>query len=287
MNVSVRVRLSVMMALIYAVQGAWWPMLALHLGDLGLSGRERGWIFARVSARVAVLHVARGGGRALVDRLMPAQRYLSLCYGLGTIFLVAVALGFKAEPSILFGLFLAYWLLTAPTYGISGAIAFRNLPRPDAEFGRIRMWGTVGWMAAGWLVSAAMAHSGASRSGNGAFEAFWIAGTSSAAAGGVRLALAQHAATGPRRPGRATGRNRLVGADTFGRGPPDHVVRRQPDDPARLSGDAALLRVARTAPPLGSDGVDARPVARDRGAGRAALAPPGIAAGCKATLLIG
>ena len=178
MNASVRVRLSVMMALIYAVQGAWWPMLALHLGDLGLSGRERGWIFAAYPLAAVLMSLGAG---SLVDRLMPAQRYLSLCYGLGTAFLLTVALGLKVAPPVLFVLFLAYWLVIAPTYGISGAIAFRNLQRPEAEYGKVRMWGTVGWMAAGWLVSAAMASSGSSMAGGGAFEAFWVAGTSSAA----------------------------------------------------------------------------------------------------------
>ncbi len=178
MNVSVRVRLSAMMALIYAVQGAWWPMLALHLGDLGLSGRERGWIFAAYPLAAALMSLGAG---ALVDRLMPAQRYLSLCYALGAAFLTALALGIRPGSPVLFGLFLAYWLVTAPTYGISGAIALRNLPSPEAEFGRVRMWGTVGWMAAGWAVSAVLAGSASSGSGRGVFEAFGIAGVCSLA----------------------------------------------------------------------------------------------------------
>jgi MFS family permease len=175
MRVSVRVRLSTMMALIYAVQGAWWPMLALHLGDLGLSGRERGWIFATYPLAAALMSLGAG---AFVDRLMPAQRYLSWCYVLGAGFLAALGLGIGADSTLLFGLFLTYWLVTAPTYGISGAIALRNLPDPSQGFGRVRMWGTVGWMAAGWTVSAALGWSGSAR---GVFEAFWVAGACSIA----------------------------------------------------------------------------------------------------------
>lgn len=203
MTVGIRFRLSTMMALIYAVQGAWWPMLALHLGDLGLSGRERGWIFAAYPLAAALMSLGAG---ALVDRLMPAQRYLSWCYVVGTAFLMALGLGLRADSPVLFGLFLAYWLVTAPTYGISSAIALRNLSNPAMEFGQVRMWGTVGWMAAGWSVSAALAWSGSAR---GAFEAFWIAGVCS-------LALAAFAPLLPDTPPLA---GHARGGGLFGVGP--------------------------------------------------------------------
>ena len=85
------------------------------------------------------------------------------------------------ERPSLFGLFLGYWFITAPTYGIASAMSFRNLARPEAEFGRVRLWGTVGWMAAGWAVSAAMAGGGSDRPGEGVYEAFWVAAACSAA----------------------------------------------------------------------------------------------------------
>jgi len=168
----VRARLSVMMALIYAVQGAWWPLLALHLGDLGISGPGRGWLFAMYPLATIAMSVGAG---ALVDRLMPSERYLSACYGLGAVALTAMALGVTAGTPAIFALLLAYWLITAPTYGVASSVALRNLPRPDAEFGLVRLWGTVGWMGVGWVVSAAMAWSGSTRSGGGAYPAFWVA----------------------------------------------------------------------------------------------------------------
>jgi len=65
-------------------------------------------------------------------------------------------------------------LVTAPTFGIGNSIAFRNLRDPDADFGRVRMWGTIGWMLIGWGVTAVMLYSGSTRSGRGAYETFWI-----------------------------------------------------------------------------------------------------------------
>ena len=64
-----------MMALVYAVQGSFWPLLAVHLADLGIHGRERGWIFATLA--IASLAVPLGAGQ-LVDRFMATQRLLTL-----------------------------------------------------------------------------------------------------------------------------------------------------------------------------------------------------------------
>ncbi len=104
---------------------------------------------------------------------------------------------------MLFPLFLVYCLLTAPSYGLAAALAFRNLPRPHEQYGRVRLCGTVGWMLVGWVVSAAMArHLGASRAGQGAFDAFWIAAACSAVFAVYCLTLPHTPplATGPRPP---------------------------------------------------------------------------------------
>ncbi len=167
----VKTRLSVMMVLVYSVQGAFWPLLSIHLVDLGITERGRGWIFATMA--MACFAVPLGAGQ-LVDRLMPTQRFLSLSFGAGTGLLAILAWGVSTHVGWLFALFLAYWLLMAPSYSLSGSMAFRNLARPDRDFGKVRLWGTVGWMAVGWLVSAIMAWSGP-RVGRGASEAFWIA----------------------------------------------------------------------------------------------------------------
>ncbi len=167
----VKTRLSGMMALVYSVQGAFWPLLSIHLVDLGISERGRGWIFATMA--LASFAMPLGAGQ-LVDRLMPTQRFLSMSFGAGTGLLALMAWGVTAHVGWLFALFMAYWLIMAPSYSLSNSIAFRNLARPDRDFGKVRLWGTVGWMSVGWIVSGVMAWSG-SRVGRGASEAFWIA----------------------------------------------------------------------------------------------------------------
>ncbi len=195
MNGSIRWRLSVMMVLIYAIQGSFWPLLAVHLADLGIEGRGRGWIFATFA--LGSLAMPLGAG-SLVDRLMPTQRYLALIYALATGILAILALGVFSHVWSLYALFLIYWLLTAPGYGLSTSLAMRHLSRPDEEFGRVRLWGTVGWMMAGWLVSGVMAVSGTAHSGRGMFEAFWVAA-------GLAMAFAAYSLTLPSTPPLAVG----------------------------------------------------------------------------------
>src|SRR5512135_781243 len=135
MQARIQWRLAGMMALLYAVQGAFWPLLTVHLRDLGIDGRGRGWIFATMA--LGSLAMPLGAGQ-LVDRLMPIQRFLALVYALGTGFLVVLACGVTARSDVLFVLFLVYWLLTAPASGLSNALAMRNLARPREEFGAVR-----------------------------------------------------------------------------------------------------------------------------------------------------
>ena len=235
-----KARLAVMMALVYSVQGAFWPLLSIHLGDLGISVRGRGWIFATMA--MASFAMPLGAGQ-VVDRLMPTQRYVSTCFAFGSGLLALMAWGVSTHVGWLFGLFLAYWLVMAPCYSLCGSMAFRNLTRPDRDFGKVRLWGTVGWMAVGWLVSAVMAGSGP-RAGRGASEAFWIAA-------GLSAATAIYCRTLPNTPPldrrgpddvEPGGRGRPAPDARDGRLPRPHL-RRQPDDPVCLPGDAQLLAV--------------------------------------------
>ncbi len=173
-DVRIRVRLSVMMALVYTVQGAFWPVLAIHLTDLGISERGRGAIFATMA--IASFAMPLGAGQ-LVDRLLPTQRFLAASFGVGAILLGVIAAGVATSAASLFGLFLTYWLFMAPSYSLSNSLAFRNLQRPERDYAGVRLWGTVGWMTVGLVVSGVMALNspGGANPGRGATEAFWIA----------------------------------------------------------------------------------------------------------------
>ena len=102
---------------------------------------------------------------------MATQRFLALIYAVGTGLLAILASGWVRSSGGLFVLFLVFWSLAAPAYSLCNSLAMRNLNDPGREFGWVRLWGTAGWMIAGWVVSMVMAMSGSTRAGQGAFEA--------------------------------------------------------------------------------------------------------------------
>jgi MFS family permease len=192
-----------MMVLVYGVQGAFWPLLAVHLRDLGIDGRWRGAIFATLP--LGSLAMPLGAGE-LVDRRLAIERFLALAAALGTVLLAMLARGVAAGPLALFVVFLTYWVVTAPTTSLSATLALRHLARPHEQFAGVRLWGTIGWMAAGWLATAVLAASGAAGAGQGAHAAFGLAAALSAALALYCLTLpstpplagAAGAASGPR-----------------------------------------------------------------------------------------
>ena len=139
-------RLSTMMFLEYVIWGSWLPLLALYLGDvLGFSGSQIGWIFATPAiACVVALFV----GGQLADRVMSTEKLLAVLHVFGGIAMLALA--FQTTFWAFFVIMLAYQLAYIPTMSLTNAIAFHHVQDARKDFGRIRLWGTIGWIAASW-----------------------------------------------------------------------------------------------------------------------------------------
>lgn len=139
-------RLAVMMFLEYVIWGTWLPLLALYLSDvLRFTGGQVGWIFATQAAACLVALFA--GGQA-ADRLISTEKLLALCHVIGGTAMLALAFQRSFWP--FFVLMLFYQLAYIPTLSLTNAIAFHHLADARSEFGKVRMWGTIGWIAASW-----------------------------------------------------------------------------------------------------------------------------------------
>ena len=139
-------RLGVMMFLEYLIWGSWLPLLALYLGDvLGFSGGEIGWIFAtQAIACVASLYF----GGQIADRLFSTEKLLSILHLIGGAAMFALAYQTTFWP--FFIVMLVYQLAYMPTMSLTNAVCFHHVADPQRDFGRIRLWGTIGWIAASW-----------------------------------------------------------------------------------------------------------------------------------------
>jgi len=146
---SVRFRLGAMMFLQYAIWGSWTPVLSDYLKNtLGYSGAQFSLIYSLLP--LATIIAPFIGGQ-VADRYFPSQKVVAWLQLLGGVFLVLIAL--TTTYGTMVWLMLAYCLLYAPTLALTNSIAFINLQNSEQEFGKIRVWGTIGWIAAGYLLT--------------------------------------------------------------------------------------------------------------------------------------
>lgn len=144
-----RPSLAVMMFLQYAIWGAWSVALSGYLEqELGFAGLGLALIYNALPLMSLIVPFTAG---QVADRFMPAQRALALFHLLGGLLLFGLA--FQRELLPMTALMLGYTFFYAPTLALSNSVAFRNLKDPEIEFGPIRVWGTIGWIAANLLVT--------------------------------------------------------------------------------------------------------------------------------------
>ncbi|HEX3314212.1 MAG TPA: MFS transporter, partial [Gemmataceae bacterium] len=87
----------------------------------------------------------------IADRWLAADRCVFVCALVaGTLLWFAADM---RDPRTLFWTRLVIMMFTVPLNSLGPVLAFRHLRHPDRDFGIVRMWGTVGWMAAGWTLT--------------------------------------------------------------------------------------------------------------------------------------
>lgn len=141
------------MFLQYAAPGAFLPLYSVYLEKLGYTPLVIG-CFCATQGFASVFCPLLAG--QIADRWVAAERCLAVCSFLAGVIMWLVADMTIATPGwMLFTATLLYWLLTIPILVLGTAVCFAHLKDPAREFGQVRLWGTVGWMAQGWLVLAA------------------------------------------------------------------------------------------------------------------------------------
>lgn len=143
----VKGRLSAMMFLEYFVPGCTVPILSHYLrNSLHFEPYRVGHIMG-VTALAAL--VAPFLASHIADRYMRSERMLALCHTLAALVMLALAGRQSFWPFLV--VYFVYGLAFTPTFGLTNAVALHNIADARRDFGGIRMWGTVGWVAVGWL----------------------------------------------------------------------------------------------------------------------------------------
>ncbi len=177
MGARLGVSLSLMMFLQYAIWGAWLPFLWSFLADhRGMDGNQIGSMFAAGAVGAIVGPFLAG---QVADRWFATERYLAISHLVGAVLIWQLATIDNFNGFLIFSLI--YGLVYSPTLALTNSLAFHHLPDRDRDFGKVRLWGTFGWIAVGigmgqWL---ALQHSPEGATGD-ALHALQVAGKADA-----------------------------------------------------------------------------------------------------------
>ena len=155
-NRSLQIRLIVMNFLEFAVWGAYLTCMSRYLASHNM-GAHIGWFYA-IQGVVSLFMPALMG--IVADRWIPAQKLLSICHLLAGLFMGAAGAYALSAGAVQFApLFTLYTISVAffmPTIALTNSVAFNALVKAGMDtvkdFPPIRVFGTVGFIAAMWAV---------------------------------------------------------------------------------------------------------------------------------------
>lgn len=149
MKTGTAVQLSLMMFLEFFIWGGWFVSLGTFLGNnLNATGPETAMAFSTQSWGAIIAPFIIG---LIADRYFNAERIL------GFLHLIGAALMYMMYQAADFGSFypyvLGYMIAYMPTLALVNSVAMNQMSDPTRQFSPIRVFGTIGWIVAGLVIS--------------------------------------------------------------------------------------------------------------------------------------
>lgn len=146
---AITLRLGAMMFMQFFVWGAWFVTLGTFMGStLQASGADIGMAYGTQSWGAIIAPFIIG---LIADRFFNAERILGVLHLMGAALMYML---FTAnDVNSFYPYLLGYMLCYMPTLALVNSVSFNQLKDPASEFGKIRLWGTVGWIVAGLVIS--------------------------------------------------------------------------------------------------------------------------------------
>ncbi len=203
MTSGIRWRLSTMMFLQYVIWGAWSPVLSAYLEKIGFTGVQSGWIYSLLPLGCIIAPFAGG---QLADRYVSTEKLMALLHLAGGVVLcvMATTTAYSSMATLMF----VWALLYAPTLALTNSITFHHLPDAENKFGLVRVFGTLGWIAAGLALTGIRLTWPNGIPGLGGADSLWLSGIASFLLAGFSLML-------PHTPPAKTGKSPLAFLDAL------------------------------------------------------------------------
>lgn len=148
MKQTTRIQLSALMFLEFFIWGAWYVTMGTYLDKvLHATGLQVGAAYSAMAIATIISPFFVG---MIADRFFAAQKVLGILHLAGAVLLYEITT--LDNPDSFYWIVLIYSLLYAPTLALANSVAFRQMKDPGKEFASIRVLGTIGWIATGWLL---------------------------------------------------------------------------------------------------------------------------------------
>ncbi len=149
MDTKIQVQLSIMMFLQFFIWGGWFVTLSTFLGNnLGADDGEIGMAFSTQSWGAIIAPFIIG---LLADRYFNAERILGVLHLLGAVLMYLMAS--TTDFTVFYPYILGYMILYMPTLALVNSVSFNQMKDPTKEFSYVRVFGTLGWIIAGVVIS--------------------------------------------------------------------------------------------------------------------------------------
>jgi len=141
--------LSFMMFLQYYIWGSWYVTMGTFMTEfLKSTGIQIGAVYSALAIATMISPFFIG---MVADRFFAAQRLMGLLHILGGLLLFLAS---KVESNgPFYWVILLYSLAYMPTIALSNSVAFRQMTDPGKQFPLVRVFGTVGWVVAGFMIA--------------------------------------------------------------------------------------------------------------------------------------
>ena len=149
MKQTTRIQLSAMMFLEFFIWGGWFVTLGTFLNNnLNATGGQAASVFSTQSWGAIIAPFVIG---LIADRYINAEKILGALHIIGAILMYQM---YSADNiSVFYPYVLVYMILYMPTIALVNSVSFNQMKDPEKEFSNIRVFGTIGWIVAGLLIS--------------------------------------------------------------------------------------------------------------------------------------
>ena len=149
MKKTIQFQLSFMMFLEFFIWGGWFVTLGTFLGKtIGAQESEIAQAFSTQSWGAIIAPFIIG---LIADRFFNAEKILGILHLIGAILMyqMSQATSFATFYPYVLGYMIAYM----PTLALVNSVSFNQMDNTSKDFPIIRVWGTIGWIIAGLLIS--------------------------------------------------------------------------------------------------------------------------------------